>query len=191
MTGLSGHSRAGVLLTFIAVFLVMASLLMSWYHVYGERTTVTEYWLDHYDAQWSSYEPYYDSEVGVVMDWLKGFAVVWFFVALVFVGQVISDQRSGVLSGVGLAAVGPAMLTYFALAFTEAEGSEYTIRFFSSITIDGTEYTSSPTGGFTVVVIASAVQAIAVFLHLWSALPGARVVKLEPYEAPVAPKDQK
>lgn len=166
-------------------------MLMSWYHVYGERTTVTEYWLDHYDSQWSTYEPYRDSEVGAVMDWLKAFATLWFFVALVFVGQVISDQRNGIVSGVGLAAVGPAMLIYFAMAFTEAEGSVYTTRFFSSMTIDGTVYTSSPAGGFTIVVIASAIQVSAVVLHLWSALRGQRVKKLEPYEASVAPMDQK
>ncbi len=174
MAGSSGNSKSSVILTFVAVFFVMASAWMTWYTISNEHTTVSEYWLDHFDPEWGNYgvETYdiYD-QVDEVMLGLKFFTILWFLAALFFVGQIMTDKSGPIreiIAGATPIALGIGMLAYFALAFPGACPSPLVSGFFSSTTVGGVVYTGSPGGGFYLVAVACVFQALAVTLRFKS-----------------------
>jgi hypothetical protein len=197
MAGLSGYSKSSVILTFVAVFFVMASAWMAWYTISNGHTTVSEYWLDHFDPEWGdngveTYDTY--GQVDEVMLGLKFFTILWFLVSLFFVGQIMREESGPIreiVAGATLIALGIGMLAYFALAFPGACPSPLVSGFFSSATVSGVVYTGSPGGGFYLVAVACVFQALAVTLRLKSVFSRPRSPEPTAYEARVGTEPPK
>ena len=174
-----------VLMTLVALFLVTFSLTMFWYHynyampqpggsvLRGE----VKFAINYYTSDWYTYE--YSRTgyaAGTVMVTEQAIVIIWFLLALAFVGVCFLHERQwSIMMGTALALVSMASVLYFALSIANGIDSDvnaphpFLPGFVGTATNAlGDSVTCGPLNGFWLATFACILQVSAVVLRIYA-----------------------